>query len=327
MYTEKFQSNIKISRYVNEELGEYKKTFIEIYTLDPKIKAIFNNNPQINKITDRSKINIIVNRKLKENEQYYIIKCFNNKIKKYRDNYHSLFMSSYREFNRKRLDFNLIYIILKNIINKMLYILKYSTDIKEKTIFKLYQISNMTTFTDIYDFVLDITNRININHFKQFYKNKEYEKKYLNYYKKFSHFRDKFNSYEDFKHYIYENLDNPFIQSIFIKNNTKQTNHEIIQIYIMEERLKMKFERNSKFKLSKTKTVDGINYENKILLCCKYIGESRGSQDNQLLDLMKFNDCSYETEYKILLVVSGEYGIIKMKNKTLNNNVELVILN
>lgn len=326
LYTEKFQSNIKIYRYVNDELGEYKKTNIEIFTLDPKIKAIYNENPQINKISDRSKINIIINRKLKDNEQHYIINSFNNKIKKYRDKYHSLFMSSYREFSRKRLDFNLIYIILKNIINKMFYILKYSTDVNEKTIIKLCKISYLKTFTDIYNFVLDKTNRININHFKQFYTNKEYEKKYLNYYKKFSHFQDIFKSYEEFKNYIYDNLDNPFIQSVFIKNNTKQTIHEIIQVYIMEDRLKMKFERNRKYKLSKTKTFDYVNHENKILLCCKFIGESGGSQDNQLIDLSKFNDYSYETDYKILLVVSGEYGISKMNDIKLNGNVELVIL-
>lgn len=41
--------------------------------------------------------------------------------------------------------------------------------------------------------------------------------------------------FEDFQNYIYENLDNLFIQSIFIKNNTKQSIHETIQIYLMEK--------------------------------------------------------------------------------------------
>lgn len=60
-------------------------------------------------------------------------------------------------------------------------------------------------------------------------------KKYLNYYNKFNFFKNQYKTFEDFQNYIYENLDNPFIQSIFIKNNTKQSIHETIQIYLMEK--------------------------------------------------------------------------------------------
>lgn len=77
LYKEKYESNIKLFRFVNNDLGEYYKTNIEIFTLDPKMKAVYNKDPQINKITDRSKINIIINRKLKDGEQRYIINKFN----------------------------------------------------------------------------------------------------------------------------------------------------------------------------------------------------------------------------------------------------------
>lgn len=277
LYKEKYKSNIKLSRYVNNESGRYYKTNIEIFTLDPKMKAVYNKNPQLNKITDRSKINIIINRKLKENEQHYIINKFNEKLSKYRKQYYSLFMSSYREFSRKRLNFNLIYIILKNIIDKMYYVLNYSTTVNEKTIIKLCNYSNFKTFTEIYNYVLDKTDQININHFKQFYQSDEYLIKYQNYYNKFEFFKNYYKTFEDFKAYVFENLDNLFIQSIFIKNNTKQSIHEIIQLYLIEQRLNMKFERNCKNKLSRTKTFGGVNKENKIYLCCGCINESGGS--------------------------------------------------
>lgn len=144
-------------------------------------------------------------------------------------------MNSYREFSRKRLNFNLIYIILKNIIDKMYYVLNYSTTIDEKTIIKLCEYSSLNSFNGIYNYVLDKVNKININHFKQFYDSDEYNKKYLNYYNKFNFFKNQYKTFEDFQNYIYENLDNPFIQSIFIKNNTKQSIHETIQIYLMEK--------------------------------------------------------------------------------------------
>lgn len=82
LYKEKYESNIKLFRFVNNDLGEYYKTNIEIFTLDPKMKAVYNKDPQINKITDRSKINIIINRKLKDGEQRYIINKFNERLNK-----------------------------------------------------------------------------------------------------------------------------------------------------------------------------------------------------------------------------------------------------
>ena len=90
----------------------------------------------------------------------------------------------------------------------------------------------------------------------------------------------------------------------------------------------MKFERHVKDKLSKTKTFDAVNRENKIYLVCKYINECGGSQDNQINDILNFNNCSYETDYTIYLVISGKYGIDKLKEKELelNCNVKLMIL-
>lgn len=68
----------------------------------------------------------------------------------------------------------------------MYYVLNYSTTIDEKTIIKLCEYSSLNSFNGIYNYVLDKVNKININHFKQFYDSDEYNKKYLNYYNKFN---------------------------------------------------------------------------------------------------------------------------------------------
>lgn len=124
IYKRKFNTNLKLSRYTNKNLENYVLTNIEINCLDSRngkqrINAFYNEKPEINKVSDRSKINIITNKKIVIKYQNYIINKFNEKLNKYRLKYHSLFMSSYREFDRKRISFELIYIILENIICKM----------------------------------------------------------------------------------------------------------------------------------------------------------------------------------------------------------------
>ena len=56
---------------------------------------------------------------LNEYDEKFIIDEFNNKIKEIRDNTYSLIFSSYREFNRKRLDINKCINLLKNIIYEL----------------------------------------------------------------------------------------------------------------------------------------------------------------------------------------------------------------
>ena len=62
---------------------------------------------------------ITTNKKFVIKYQKVIIEKFNEKLNKYRKNFHSLFMTSYREFDRKRISFDLIYILLENITNKL----------------------------------------------------------------------------------------------------------------------------------------------------------------------------------------------------------------
>lgn len=326
LYKEKYKSDFKILRYIKEK-NDYCLSCIEVKTIDPKIEALYVSEPQINKITDRSKINFLFNYKFKENEEKYIIKSFNEKIKKYRKKYHSLFMSSFREFNRKRISFDLVYTILKNIINNMIYYFE-TSKIDNNIVYKLCKISNYFDFSSIYRYLNEKLEKINLNHFIQNYKSDYYVKKYKNYYDTNFILQNKYSCFDDFLNYIYENINVPIIQSLFVKKTNKQSIHEIIQIYLVELKLNMKFKTHIKDKLSDTKSFDGVNHENKIYLCCKYIKESGGSQDNQIKDLLKFNDYSHETDYKIYFIVSGSYGIKKIKEyeNILNSNVCVLYL-
>ena len=122
IYNRKYDSDLKFSRYINKDLNGYYLTNIEIFCIDSRnkqIEAFYNENPEINKISDRSKINITTNKKFVIKYQKIIIEKFNEKLNKYRKNFHSLFMTSYREFDRKRISFDLIYILLENITNKL----------------------------------------------------------------------------------------------------------------------------------------------------------------------------------------------------------------
>ena len=329
VYKKKYKDFVILSRYDKEINNEQFLTHIKIYTIDPNMKAIYDNEPKINLLTDRSFINIVSSLELNEDEEKYIIKKFNEILLFYRNKYNSLFMSSYREFSRKRLSFNLIYIWLENIINE-LFDIKYTYDITNDLIFKICEIydndeKELITFDKLYEKInIELINRNIENFCENIDKNKikkNYENNIL--------FKQKYKTFEEFFNYIINHKDDVFIQTLFIKNSSKQSFHEILQIYLMEKKLNMKFKIHIKDKLTNTKSFDGINEENKIYLACKYINECGGSQDNQINDLIKFNTYSKETNYIIYIVISGNYGKKKIKQlleNNLNDNVKIEYL-
>lgn len=217
--------------------------------------------------------------------------------------------------------------MLKNIINEIIFIFN-GDEINNKIIKKLCQISNYSSFNQIYKYLNDVLSLININHFLNYYDNENYIIKYKNYYENNIFLAQTYKTFEDFKAYIFKHIEDPIIQSIFIKKVSRQSIHEIIQIFLIEQQLKIRFKTHIKDKLSKTKTFDRVNHKNKIYLCCKYIKDCGGSQDNQINDLSMFNKYSYETDYLIYLIVSGDYGINKLKsiNPKLNKNVKIIYL-
>lgn len=258
LYREKYDSDFKILRYIKEK-KDYYLSCIEVKTIDPKIEALYVSEPQINKLTDRSKINFLFNYKFKENEEKYIIKLFNERLKKYRKKYHSLFMSSYREFSRKRISFDLVYTMLKNIINNIIYYFE-ASEINNNIVYKLCKISNYFNFSSIYMYLNEKLEKINFNHFIHNYKSDYYIKKYKNYYDTNFILHNSYSCFDDFLNYIYENISSPIIQSLFVKKTNKQSIHEIIQIYLTELELNMKFKTHIKDKLSNTKSFDGVNH-------------------------------------------------------------------
>ena len=334
VYNEKYDDFVKLSRYDKEiksdKNTDNKKylTHIKVLTLDPNMKAIYDENPKINLISDRSLINIVSSEELKETEEKYVIKKFNEILLFYREKYNSLFMSSYREFSRKRLSFNLIYIWLKNIINELIEI-KYTNDITNDLVFKLCDIYNcnneLISFDNLFEKInIEIINR-NVNSFVEHPDLNKLQK----HYNSNVLFKQKYKTFNDFYNYIIEHIDDVFIQSLFIKQSSRQSYHELLQVYLMEYKLNMKFKIHIKNKLSKTKSFDAINEENKVYLACKYVNEPGGSQDNQINDLINFNTYAKETDYTIYLVISGNYGKKRIKfllENKLNKNVKIEYL-
>ena len=329
VYKKIYEDYVILSRYDKEINNEQYLTHIKIYTLDPNMKTIYDNEPKINLLTDRSFINIVSSLELNEYEEKYIIKKFNEILLYYRNKYNSLFMSSYREFSRKRLSFNLIYIWLENIINE-LFEIKYNNIITNDLIFKLCEIydnneKELITFDELYEKInIELINR-NVNNF---YENIDKNKIKKNYENNIL-FKQKYKTFDEFYNYIINHKDDVFIQTLFIKNSSKQSFHEILQIYLMEKKLNIKFDIHIKDKLTNTKSFDGINKENKIYLVCKYINEYGDFKDNQINDLIKFNTYSKETNYLIYIVISGNYGKKKIKQlleNNLNDNVKIEYL-
>lgn len=328
VYKENYDEFVKLSRYDKEIKDDQYLSHIKILTLDPNMKAIYDENPKLNLNTDRSLINIVSSIELTQDEEKFIIKKFNNTLLNYREKYNSLFMSSYREFSRKRLSFNLIYIWLKNIINELVEI-KYTNEITNDLVFKLCEIYNnddkLISFDKLFEKInIEITNR-NVN---SFIENPD-KNKLLKHYNSNILFKQKYNTFDDFYNYINEHINDVFIQSLFIKQSSRQSYHELLQVYLMEYKLNMKFKIHIKNKLSKTKSFDAINEENKVYLACKYVNEPGGSQDNQINDLINFNTYAKETIYTIYLVISGNYDRKRIKQlleNKLNKNVKIEYL-
>ena len=126
-----------------------------------------------------------------------------------------------------------------------------------------------------------------------------------------------------FEQYQQQTIDNLIKNDVnttllYVKSPTKQNIFEPLQLAILETFFKIKIQRCNKTKFKGTKTFDGI-CENKIFQC-KYINESGGSQDNQFNDLIGFN--VEQNEYINYLVISGDYGIKKMKSWLSNNKLK-----
>ena len=123
-------------------------------------------------------------------------------------------------------------------------------------------------------------------------------------------------SFSDFKSYVERRIaeNDPLAIYTFMKNPSIQNIYEPLQLGI-----EIKRHNKDTFKDAKTKSFDGISEDGTMIFQCKYIKEAGGAQDNQFNDLILFNrEHEYSANY---LVISGEYGISKMKEYLKTNKL------
>ena len=95
------------------------RTHIKVSLLDYNMKAFYVDNPTDDKETDRAFMTICVNKNLNTEDEHKIIDSFNETLDRIRNETHSLLLTSYREFDRKRLTFTEAGHIIKYIIGKL----------------------------------------------------------------------------------------------------------------------------------------------------------------------------------------------------------------
>jgi hypothetical protein len=121
IYSLELNKEIKIYRYLERDK---KKTTVNthfyIETIDSKenIKLTINKEIFYGKNTSRTTASINTNIKIELKDQKEICEIFNNLLNLYRDKYDSLFLINYRDNNRKRISFRLVYELLNYSIMK-----------------------------------------------------------------------------------------------------------------------------------------------------------------------------------------------------------------
>ena len=97
---------------------------VDTGSLDGKISLSINDKHFYGKDTDRVFASIISNRKFTYDEEILICEKFNQIIEQYREKYHSLFLTNYRNsskvYARKRISFDIAYRLINHIVFKHL---------------------------------------------------------------------------------------------------------------------------------------------------------------------------------------------------------------
>ena len=120
-----FQRKYKFLRLIDEnKIMKKSTTRIVIKTIDPIIQAEFIKNKRdvfVDKThlkSARTFMTIVCYPPLDVEKQKILVKKFNKFLEKKRKYYHSLFLTSYREFERKRITFGMVYSILGYLVEK-----------------------------------------------------------------------------------------------------------------------------------------------------------------------------------------------------------------
>lgn len=115
------EKKINIGRLTAKTPQNMFKTKIYAVALDSssptdQIRLEWRDEPFIGKMTDRNFATLVSSVEISEIEQKRIITEFNTLLKNYRDKYHSLFLSNFRDRNRKRISFTLIYSLVRYLL-------------------------------------------------------------------------------------------------------------------------------------------------------------------------------------------------------------------
>jgi len=90
-----------------------------------RIKLSIKDEPFYGKISDRTSATIVLSKSLSEKEQELIIKYFNEILEGYREKYHSLFLTNFRNstasYARKRINFTTAFNLVSHIIENYLH--------------------------------------------------------------------------------------------------------------------------------------------------------------------------------------------------------------
>ena len=114
--------NVKVMRLTRQNV-EKMNTNIFLHCIDSKnkIRLTFEKEPYIDntaKLSARSFATLIIEPALSVEQQKKLIIDFNKYMNEKRTQYHSLFLTNYRDFGRKRISFDLTYRIIKHILKK-----------------------------------------------------------------------------------------------------------------------------------------------------------------------------------------------------------------
>ncbi len=120
-------SEVKISRLLKRSKRRSNLNIslraIDTGSKDGRIKLEYDENHYYGKDTDRTFASLECSKFISERDQKRIIKEFNDLLESYRDRYHSLFLTNFRnstsEYARKRISFDVAYKLVRHVIKKL----------------------------------------------------------------------------------------------------------------------------------------------------------------------------------------------------------------
>ena len=119
------KGRVRVSRLLKDKESSGYISNIKLYAIDSgsnkgRIRLEYEPDHFYGKSTDRGFATLVFSEELTHSEELSIIWKFNENLEKYRERYHSLFLTNFRNstvsYARKRIDFDLAYRIISNLL-------------------------------------------------------------------------------------------------------------------------------------------------------------------------------------------------------------------